>query len=588
MKHNIVLIQVDQMNANCLSFLGNENVHTPNLDSIVDHGVLFQNAYCQSPICMPSRASMLSGQYPSTNRVFGFEGLGDPRTPQLVSVLKQAGYRTGAFGKFHVHNIAPSQWEMDVAACTMPEDHALACPADNTYMHYCRSKQLPWPIDQMHCHIPPQYYDKTFASRINPGPDAHPSEWYRSAVSLENSLETWTTDRCLSFLKDCCGNTEPFFIWLTYDRPHIPTTLPQPWFDRMCKRVVKLSQTPSVSELASLPRWMIDRAFKHSQFSMESVGEERFRWLLASYFTLIEFIDSEIGRVMQELRTSNLADNTTVVFTSDHGDQAGYSNIFDKQCFSASEAITRVPLIIAAAPSLGPQQPAHSVAEPVELVDLFPTLCSMNGLKIPERVEGRDLSDIILKAQSGDPDRPIFCEEYYRRVIVHHGYKLLFDETPGNEMLFNLNSDPNSFENVYNQPEYAEKRFDLKRRLLAFLCERIFGTYDSNDVERIERALDPKDPRLSLFTLAYDGDHTYSLHYHRAAVLLSDGQKYTLLVPFYDRKPVLFGWSFYYPSWDDAIEFDSSIAEHLVDEAIRACIGSVLSISRLDMKYAVE
>ena len=111
----------------------------------------------------------------------------------------------------------------------------------------------------------------------------------------------------------------------------------------------------------------------------------------------------------------------------------------------------------------------------------------------------------------------------------------------------------------------------------------MFGSYDSHDVDRIERALDPHDPHLSLLTT--DMDQSYALHYHRAAVLLYDGE-HTLLAPFYDRQPALFGSRFFYPSWDDAIEFDMDIAEPLLDQAIRTCMTSTLPISRLDMNHS--
>ena len=252
-----------------------------------------------------------------------------------------------------------------------------------------------------------------------------------------------------------------------------------------------------------------------------------------------------------------------------------------------------MPLIIAASPALmrtyadmnKSADATRLVSEPVELVDLFPTLCCMSGIEIPERVEGRDISKIILDGDRGDADRAVLCEEYYRRAIIHDNHKLVFDQRPGNEMLFDLNHGINTFNNVYDRPEYHEKRFDLKRRLLAFLCERIFGPYSSEDVDRIERALDPDDPRISL--LATDLDESFAMHYHRAAVLLYHGP-HTLLLPFYERRPVLFNSPFFYPSWDDAVEFDRQIAERLLDEALRTTMQSTLPASRLDVNHVLE
>ena len=585
MKSNILLIQVDQMNARCLGLLGNENVRTPNLDALAAQGVVFTSAHCQSPICMPSRASMISGQYPSTNRVFGFDGLGRPGSPRIQSAFKQAGYRTGAFGKLHVHNIAPWEWDMDEAAPTCPEDSALARPADNTYMHFCRANNFPWPSDQLHCHIPPCYAENWIPPRVNPGPDAPPEEWFRSASPLEGSLETYTTDRCLEFLRRCAADEPPFFAWLTYDRPHIPVTLPPPWFDRMREKSIDLPPMPSADDLASLPRWMIERVYDHPEFSRASLGEKRFRCLVAAYFTAIEFLDAEVGRVMEELEAKGLSQDTTVVFASDHGDQAGCGGLFDKQPSSASDAIMRVPLIIRPAPALQPSAPDRRVAEPVELVDLFPTLCAMAGIQPPAEIEGVDLSPVVVGGEEADPNRAVFCEELFTRTILHHDRRLVFHTVDGNCMLFDLARDPHGFHNRYRDASYREIRFDLKRRLLAFLCARLFGPYDARDVERLEQALDPDHERLSLFV--FTTPQCEGLHYHRAAVVFYDGRHH-LLVPFYDREPLLFRERFLYSTSDEAIAFDMDVAEPMLDQALRTCMRSTLPASRLEVERPEE
>ena len=128
-------------------------------------------------------------------------------------------------------------------------------------------------------------------------------------------------------------------------------------------------------------------------------------------------------------------------------------------------------------------------------------------------------------------------------------------------------------------------RFDLKCRLLAFFSARVYGPFDDADIDRIERALDPDDPRLSLFV--FDMPHCHGLHNHRAAVVIYDGD-HTLLVPFYDREPVLFGARFLYPSWRDAIAFDLDIREPMLDEALRTFMRCVLPISRLDVERPGE
>ena len=585
MNPNVLLVQVDQMNARCLGGLGNPNLRTPNLDALAAEGTIFTSAHCQSPICMPSRASMISGQYPSTTRVFGFDGLGCAGSPRIQSTFKQAGYRTGAFGKFHLHNIAPHEWDMDVAAATCAEDEALARPADNTYMDWCRANGHTWPCDQTHSHIPPRYSDSWSGPRVNPEPDAPPEEWYRSATPLKSSLETYTTDRCLEFLGESDSSDQPFFAWLTYDRPHIPVYLPQPWFDRMCEKDIELPPAPTAEELGTLPRWMIDQVYDHPEYSRAGLGPERFEKFVAAYYTLIEFLDAEAGRVIQELDALNLSENTIIVFTSDHGDQAGWGGVMDKQPFSASDAITRVPLIIRPAPALGPSAVGRRIDDPVELIDLYPTLSALAGIASPEAVEGVDLSGVVLGKDEADRDRAVVCEELFTRSLTHRKQKLVFHTREENCMLFDLETDPDGFHNRYDDPAYRDVRFGLKRKLLAFLCERVFGPWDKEDVDRVERAMDPEDDRPGLFV--FDMPACEGLHNHRAAVIYYDGRHH-LLVPFYERDPSLFGARFVYGSWDDALPFDLETAEPLLDEAVRACMRSVLPASRLEVERPAE
>ena len=122
----------------------------------------------------------------------------------------------------------------------------------------------------------------------------------------------------------------------------------------------------------------------------------------------------------------------------------------------------------------------------------------------------------------------------------------------------------------------------MKQRLLAFLCARLFGPYDARDIERVENALDPYHEGLSLFV--FTTPQCEGLHYHRAAVILYDGRHH-LLVPFYDREPVLFHECFLYPSWDDAVAFDVDIAEPILDQALRTCMQSALPTSRLEVEH---
>ena len=152
---NVLFIEVDQLPWFCLSLAGSTNVQTPRLDGLArDGGVFFNNAACQSPCCMPSRLSTLSGRYVSSTKQFGFAGYCERGVDWIQNVFKTAGYATGAFGKMHALSVGIDTWGFDVSAPTLPEENDLARPADNSYRMYCRRQGIAWPTDQMHGHDP--------------------------------------------------------------------------------------------------------------------------------------------------------------------------------------------------------------------------------------------------------------------------------------------------------------------------------------------------------------------------------------------------------------------------------------------------
>ncbi len=570
---SVLLIQVDQMHAAAMSCLGSPNVRTPHLDRLAASGTLFTQATCQSPICMPSRTSMLSGQYPSTNRQFGFSGQSRRGTPWLPLTFQQAGHRTAAFGKFHVVNIPEDRWGFDVAAPSLSEDEDLARPIGDTYRAYCRQHDIAWRTDQMHGHP----FDDADAMPVLPSsarPDMHLWEKMacRSDVPAEHSLETWTTDRCLQFLGEHTTNepATPFFIWLTYDRPHFPTTLPEPWFSRIRPDDLVLPPLPTVDDMMSWPRSVFDLHVKHT--SIHNLGERAFRFIVATYYTLIEWLDAEVGRVLRRLRDLGLDDQTTIVFCSDHGDQAGWMGHYDKAVRCVTDAITRVPLIVRPAPSLGRAPGGVRVDAPVELVDLFPTLCGLSGVEKPARLDGRDLSAALLDSQPLPHNRPVVCEEFNRRMIARDGWRMVYYlDNEVEHALYDLRNDPHCYRNVYGDSALRDRRITLKRDLLRFLFERLHGPATAGDRLTLRRSLDPADPHLPLLLRNYEG-----VHFHGAVAVIYHDQHF-LLAPMFedggqDDRLRLFDGKGRYRKDNQALPPDPQRVEAMLDFGISDCM----------------
>lgn len=573
MPTNVLLIQVDQMHAGCLSTLGNPNVRTPNLDRLAGQGVHFTHAVCQNSICMPSRTSMLSGQYPSTNRQFGFSGRCRRDMPWLPLTFQSAGYRTAAYGKFHVTCIPEDRWGFDLAAPTLPEDEDLARPHGDHYRAYCQQQSVPWRTDQIHGH------DLEDGERLPVIPSSAKPEmhWFermacKSDVPLEHSLETWTTNRFLDFLDQQARSDEPFFAWLTYDRPHFPTTLPSPWFEHIRPDDIILPPLPSVDDMASWPRSMFELHARHT--SIYNVGEHSLRFMLATYFTLIEWLDAEIGRVLDRLRERGLDDRTTIAFCSDHGDLAGWLGAYDKASRCVTDAVTRVPLIIRPAPVLGATTAGRRIDAPVELVDLFPTLCGLAGVESPHEIEGHDLGPALRTGTPPPADRPVFCEEFNRRMIERDGWRLVFYlDNDAENALFDLGRDPNCYRNVYADPAHQPRRIALKRDLLQFLVERADGSPTEADITLIRRSLDPADDHFPLLLRKYQGVHRYG-----GAVVVCHADRF-LLVPLFEESMRLFDTAGRYRKDDRALPLDPAVVEPMLDFAVAECMRRVAEIS---------
>jgi arylsulfatase A-like enzyme len=576
-RHNVLLIQVDQMNARLLSLLGGHLVKTPNLDRLAADGCLFTEAHCNSPICMPSRASMLSGLYPSSLQQFGFAGYCDRRTVWLHREFKRAGYRLGAFGKFHVLCMGLEQWDdMDCAAPTLPEDADLARPRGNDYRSYCLQKGLPWPNDQVHGHVP-DGTPLTVPSSATPEMHWWRQRSCRSDVPVADSLETWTTDRCLDFLGQYARDQRPFFAWLSYDRPHLPVTLPEEWHRKIDPESVPLHDGPTPEQMARLSPRVRDEYEHGASWKNPALGVEAYRQVLAAYYKLIEWIDSECGRVMRFLTQSGLDRHTTVVFTGDHGDEAGFRGLFEKCTGVLSEEVTRVPLIVRSAPVLTEQRPGPRgpCDAPVELVDLFPTLLDLCGLPLHDRLDGRSVAPWLLDAVPLDPHRPLFCEEEAGRSVVRDGWKLVFSSLAHHRTLHHLQDDPWCFENLYDSPDHSAIRVELKRHLLAHLMKCLHGGFGSRDVQRIEHALDEASGELALC----DCSPPDQVIFFRAAAMIRRTM-HTVLVPFYDRAILLFPFKpESYQRQSEALPFDPAVVEAALDFALGDIFGRFHSIS---------
>ncbi len=413
---NVLLIVIDDLNMS-LGAYGDEIAHTPNIDRIAARGVRFDGAYVQFPLCGPSRTSMLCGYYPEVTRVLRNHtnpriAVGD--APFLPEHFMKHGYRATRAGKV-AHRPGAIRWsprsrQEELAA--LAPDLAFAAPIPIAFQ----------PLNVEDAEMP----------------DGKAARFGARVIELERDA--------------------PFFLAIGLMKPHLPFSVPPKYYERYPpNRFPMLREDPD--HLKDLP----PIAAVHDPRDAEMHGQRR-RRVLAAYYACIEFVDAQIGLLLDALDREQLWDDTIVVVVSDHGFHLGeHLGLWRKG--TLFEQSLRVPLLIAA-PGLSP---GTVVAEPVEVLDIYPTLAELARLPIPAGLQGRSLAPLMREPGSGRNSVAYsvirFDEERLGRSIRTKRYRYSAWDGLEGEALYDHQRDPGEYENLANDPRQA-KTLGKMRRLM--------------------------------------------------------------------------------------------------------------------------
>lgn len=442
MRPNILWICTDQQRWDTIHALGNDHIRTPNMDRLVREGVAFTSAICQSPICTPSRASFLTGMYPSTvHGTCNGNVEWSEAAPLITNYLADAGYTNGLVGKFH---LAGGFKRLE----PRPRDDGY------TVFEWSHAPRDDWPEGHA--------YREWAAER---GHDLGELLQDAHAVPPELHREYWCTDRAINFIEQ---QHDPWMLSINYYYPHPPFTPPQSYLERydpadMPGPLFRESDLAAQQKLADAG---ID--FQSDPSDPESFDVKAVQ---AAYYGMVEFLDDLLGQLLDALERTGQRENTLIVFMSDHGETLGDHGLLQKGC-RFYEGLVRVPLIFS-----WPGHIEQGLISPalVELTDITPTLLDIAGIDIPEKMLGRSLLPIL----TGQADPAHFrdstrCEYYrtllddnrgfegsYGTMIRTERYKLVVYHGHGLGELFDLHADPGEFNNLWDDPAYAQVRFDL-------------------------------------------------------------------------------------------------------------------------------
>lgn len=441
-KPNILFIMTDQHRFDCLGCHGHPLVKTPNIDRLAEHGVDFQRCYAQSAICMPSRVSAFTGQYIHTHGIMQNEKkVNVSHLTTLPNQLKEKGYQTAAIGKTHAGPSGKMGFDYFRICAGMAEGE------ENDYHRYLREQGL-------------EEADKEQAFKAY---DA-----YESKIPYEHSTEAWTGTEALKYLESCDPD-RPFLLWLTFERPHAPTSVPP---DNPFPYNPQDIELPPYDE-SFYTKPDTRRAGCENAWNVFTTGEEKLRQALANYYSLISMIDDQVGRVVKLIEDKGELDNTIIVFTADHGEFGGEYGQFGKN-ISTYDVLYRIPFIWYWKGKTD-REISHEL---VSLIDFMPTVLDLIDEPCPRTVQGESRKDAVLGSASRcglawDGAEAVFFETPFTKTVRTKTHKLSICHKGAQQwgQLYDLANDPQELNNLYDRPEHQLIQQRLALRLLHWFIE---------------------------------------------------------------------------------------------------------------------
>jgi len=434
---NILFILSDQHRHDCLAAAGHPFIRTPNMDRLAREGMLFENAFTPSPVCSPARASLLTGQWPGEHLQIanpGTEAPGgfDPSLRTWPEALRDAGYFLAHIGKWGSH---PKR---------APADFGFAeCVPDRHYAAWRRTAGLP-----------PGVRGSYFKPVANPDKPEH-------------TRLAWGADNVIRIVRDRAGRNEPFLVRWDTSEPHPPHVPPEPYASMYPPSSVP--PWPGFADtLAGKPH--IQRK-QRTTWGADDWTWDRWAPLVARYMGEVSLLDHQAGRILAALDETGLAENTVVIYTTDHGGMCGNHGMFDKH-FVMYDDVVRVPLLVRWPGRIAPASVCRDFV--CNATDLASTICEMAGAPCPPTFRGVSLLP-AMSGSGGTGRSDIFATYhgnqfglYSQRMVRDFRWKYVWNASAEDE-LYDLASDPGELVNRATDPACAGELDRLRLRLISWM-----------------------------------------------------------------------------------------------------------------------
>ncbi len=456
---NILILYTDQQRWDALGANGNKEIITPNLDRLAAEGVSFTRHFVQSPVCMPSRISMLSGRYPSS---LGITRMGVP-VPEdvatLPKILRQYGYRTANIGKLHFLPHANRDHRLPHPAYGF--DHLEIADEPGVYEDAYRAwarRRAPEQMDEISAGIPPAAgvwqrvmgIDDGVAHRGDPEGRRDFDRAIPFAADDGLTHSAFVGERTMACVEQ--AGDAPFLCIAGFYSPHAPWMTPQKYLDLY------------EAEKLSLPDFPADIDAPRPQDLEAPFSDAQLRRARLGYYAMISEVDFYVGEILDRLAACGKRDDTIVVFTSDHGEWLGEHLRYGKG-YPADDAVSRVPLIISAPDA----QRDKTYPGVVEAVDIVPTLLELAAIQNPPFLQGESLAGIIEGRGARRKSVALTEGHGWKRLRTDHFSYLVHAD--GRECLWDISVDPGEYFDVAASGAYSAALAECRKALLQRLLE---------------------------------------------------------------------------------------------------------------------
>jgi len=491
---NILLITSDQQHWDTLGVI-NERIRTPALDRLCAEGTRFTRAYCPNPVCSPTRASIITGLYPSVHGCWTIGVKLPEDVPTVGDMLSRGGYRTSLIGKAHFQPLA-----------SQPGSESLECQPILRDLDFWRRFHGPW-YGFDHVEVARNHADESLVGQhyaiwmedhglanwrdyfrpVGPAPNSPPPRRHHWDLPEQLHYTTWTGQRTIAQIDHCVVEKRPFFCWASFHDPHPPYLVSEPWasmYDPSAMAPGELKPgehycNPPHFQLTQGPRPDFSRwreTFAAHGFQSHLHERANLQRDMATYYGMISFMDAQIGRILDRLDQHGIAENTIVVFSTDHGHFLGQHGLIAKGAFHY-EDLLKLPFIVRFPAAV----PAGRESDALQsLVDLAPTFLTYAGLPVPGLMQGLNQRP-AWEGSVGDSDavrHSVIVENRHQptklhlRTFVTRRHKITVYRGASYGEMFDLEMDPGEFHNRWDDPDYSSVKSDLLLQLAQAELER--------------------------------------------------------------------------------------------------------------------